>query len=316
MKTKFNKLVYVGLGGLLQIGLLMSCTNDSQESKNVSASVDKVTVPISDNLTAVTCSQVVNTWSGFGGAGADYNVGVDNMIDDRSCTYDYIQGTYGSSYNWGAYRLVSTDDLGDHQTRIERASDIVKNVKAGNYVRITGYCRILETGSTDNSISKTEVNDKNGSYFIQAKGTHTNLPATADQDPAVALFLAKPVRGANGNIILNSQGKTDSFDIYREEITVRGGSGTTGRQLVKITNVKYNTDFYVDVSTGFKTVGVVVKQYVDSSINGVSSSFTAPQSSTNLPLQAKLRMGAYRCHGGSATILWRQGTTQDGFVNN
>lgn len=52
MRSKLNKLVYAGLGGLLQIGLLMSCTNDSQESNNLVASEEEVIVPTSNNLTA------------------------------------------------------------------------------------------------------------------------------------------------------------------------------------------------------------------------------------------------------------------------
>ncbi|RXP46465.1 hypothetical protein EC396_14040 [Lutibacter sp. HS1-25] len=309
MKLKFNKLIYAGLVGLLQSGLLMSCTDDSQELNSVIESEEEVTVPISNNLTAVTCSQQLYTWTG---GGTDHNVGVDATIDDRSCTYNYTQSTYGSSYDWGVYRLVSTDDVGSLQTRIERASDKVTNIKNGNYVQITGYCRILEAGSFTDNYPQTNVSDKDGTYFIQAKGTHTGTGGSPD--PAIALFVAKPVRDSNGNIILNSQGKTDSFDIYREEILLRDGSGSTGRQLVYITNVKYNKDFWVDVSTGFDTVNGKLRHYVKSKINGVSKTFTVPE--PERALQAKLRMGAYRCHGGSATILWRKGTKQANFVNN
>ncbi|MBD0726539.1 hypothetical protein B6A10_15305 [Flavobacterium sp. L1I52] len=309
MKTKFKQLALGGFGGLLQIGLLMSCTNDVQETNNVAASDEEVVVPVSNNLTALSCSQVLYTWTG---GGTDHNVGVNATIDDRSCTYDYTQGTYGSQYDWGVYRLLSTDDVGSLQTRIERASSTVNNIKSGNYVRITGYCRVLEAGTFTDSHPPTSMSDKDGTYLIQAKGTHTGGGGSAD--PAIALFIAKPVRDSNGNVILNGQGKTDSFDIYREEILSRGGSGTTGRQLVFITNVKYNTDFWIDVSTGFDTVNGNLRHYVKSTINGVSSTFTVPE--PERALQAKLRMGAYRCHGGSATILWRKGTTQANFVNN
>lgn len=309
MKTKFKQFALGGFGGLLQIGLLMSCTNDAQESKNVAESDEDITAPMSYNLTAMTCSQVLYTWTG---GGTDHNVGVNATIDDRSCTYDYTQSTYGSSYDWGVYRLLATDDVGSLQTRIERASQVVNNVKTGNYVQITGYCRVLEAGTFTDSYPPTSMSDKDGTYLIQAKGTHTGTGGSAD--PAIALFLAKPVRDSNGDVILNSQGKTDSFDIYREEIVSRGGSGTSGRQLVFITNVKYNKDFWVDVSTGFDTVNGTLRHYVKSTINGVSSTFTVPE--PERALQAKLRMGAYRCHGGAATILWRKGTTQANFINN
>lgn len=311
MKTKFNQLVFAGLGGLLQIGLLVSCTNDSQESSTVIAKEEAVVAPNVSRLMSESCSQVVNTWSGFGGKGADHNVGVNAEIDDRSCSYDYSQSTYGSSYDWGVYRLVSTDDVGSLQTRIERASETVRNVKAGNFVRITGYCRILEVGTVTDSYPPTSMSDKDGTYIIQAKGTHTGTGGS--NDPAIALFIAKPVRGSDGKVILNSLGKTDSFDIYREEILSRGGSGTGGRQLVYITNVKYNKDFWVDVSTGFETHNGSLRHYVTSAINGVQSNFTVPN--PERALQAKLRMGAYRCHGGSATVLWRKGTKQLEFVN-
>lgn len=310
MKPKFRKLVYLGLGGLFQLGLLVSCTNDSQESNNLNAVNDDV--PVSTNLTGAVCSAVMTTWKG---TGADYNGGVDSEIDDRSCSYDYAQGKYGSSYNWGAYRLQSTDDVGKNQTRIERGGPTVKNIKDGNLVRVVGYCRILRTGATAGAdkTTKTSVSDKNGSYFIQVKGNHTNT--TGDPYPAIALFLAKPVRDTNGNIVLDKITKQPSFDIYREEIKERGGTGTTGRQLVFITNVKYNTDFKVDLKTGFKIIGSSLKQYIDSNINGVSSSFTVPQSTTNKPTTAYIRMGAYRCHSGEASILWREGTAQTEFVD-
>ena len=312
MKLKFNKLVFLGIGSLLQMGFLISCTNDSQELNNVDAIEEEADVSVSNNLTAVSCGSEKNTWSGFGGTGEDYNVGVSAEIDDRSCSYNYSQSTYGSSYDWGVYRLVSSDDLGSLQTRIERATDVVRNVKNGNYVRITGYCRVLEAGTVSNPGNPTSMSDKDGTYILQAKGTHTGTGGS--NDPAIALFLAKPVRGSNGKVILNSQGKTDSFDIYREEILYRGGFGASGRKLVYITNVKYNKDFWVDVSTGFDMSGGKLRHYVKSAINGVNSTFAVPE--PERAIVAKLRMGAYRCHGGSATILCRKGTKQNGFVNN
>lgn len=311
MKKKIDQSILLGFSSLLLIGSVISCSNDSHEdvTTNLTTSQEEEVVPASNNLTAVTCSQVLYTWTGVG---TDHNVGVDATIDDRSCTYNYTQSTYGSSYDWGVYRLISTDDVGSLQTRIERASDVVKNIKSGNQVQITGYCRVLEVGTFTDNYDPNSMNDKDGTYLIQAKGTHTG--GGGSSDPAIALFVAKPVRDSNGNVILNAQGKTDSFDIYREEILSRGGSGTSGRKLVYITNVKYNKDFWVDVSTGFDTVNGALRHYVKSTINGVSSTFTVPE--PERALQAKLRMGAYRCHGGAATILWRKGTTQAVFVNN
>lgn len=310
MKLKFNKSALLGVSSLLTLGSISSCSNDLQETNesNINVSQEEF-VHASNKLTSTTCTNTTYTWTG---GGTDHNIGVDNIIDDRSCTYDYIQGTYGSQYDWGSYRLTANDSGDSHQTRIERASDVVKNVKSGNYVQITGYCRILDAGTFTDSYGPNDMRDKDGTYFIQAKGTHTG--SGGSNDPAIALFIAKPKRDSSGNIIYNSNGKIASFDIYREEITVRGGSGTTGRQLIYITNVSYNADFWVDVSTGFDTANGSLRHYVTSSINGVSSTFTVPE--PNRALQAKLRMGAYRCHGGNATVLWRKGTTQANFVNN
>ncbi len=70
-------------------------------------------------------------------------------------------------------------------------------------------------------------NDRDdGTYIAQAKGKHTG--GGGSPDPAICLFLAKPVYGIDG------QGRRTqvSFDIYREQINFRGGSGASGRTLV------------------------------------------------------------------------------------
>ena len=155
MKSKFNKLVFLGVGSLLQMGFLISCTNDSQELNNVDAIEEEADVSVSNNLTAVSCGSEKNTWSGFGGTGADYNVGVTRIIDDRSCTYNYRQSTYGSIYNWGVYELLSFDDVGSLQTRIERESKKVNKLNTGNKVRFSRWCRILSVGTVESHAIKS-----------------------------------------------------------------------------------------------------------------------------------------------------------------
>jgi len=66
---------------------------------------------------------------------------------------------------------------------------------------------------------------------MQAKGTHTGGGGSAD--PAICLYLAMPVYGDDGN---GNQVQV-SFDIHREQIKVRGGSGAAGRDVVFLKNV-------------------------------------------------------------------------------
>ena len=313
MKTKFNKLAFAGFGGLLYMGLLVSCANEDLESNEVIVSEEEIVVADSDNLTLVTCSPVKKTWKQFGGSGKDHNVGVNRKIDDRSCTYNYRQTKAGSPFDWGDYRLNSTDGVSgtERQTRIERESKTVTNAKSGNYVRITGYCRILSAGTFEDKFDPDDMRDKDGTYFIQVKGKHKGGNGSSHR--AIALFLAKPVRNSKGKVIKDSKGNIKSFNIYREEIKERGGRNTTGRQLVYITNVKYNKDFFVDVSSGFDKVNGKLRHYVKSKINGVNKTFAVPEPDKGTAV--KLRMGAYRCHGGTARIMWRKGTKQANFVN-
>ncbi|WP_418262501.1 hypothetical protein [Flavobacterium faecale] len=309
MKPKLNQFALLGFGGLLQIGLLMSCTNDVQETNNVATSDEEVVVPVSNNLTAADCPQSLYSWTN----GTDYNVGVSPTIDDRSCAYNYTQSTYGSNYNWGVYRIAAPDVNGTLQTRIERESKKVNKLKTGNKVRFSGWCRILSVGTVESHATKnpTDTSDRNGTYIFQVKGKDDLSPA--DKSPAVCLFIAKAVRRPTGSII-KVNGQIEKFDIFREQIGIRNGYGDAQRSLVKITTVGYNQDFYVDVTTGFTVSGTTVTNYVNGTINGENVNWNAPNNVN--PKETFFRMGAYRCWEGSATILWREGTKIDGFVNN
>lgn len=310
MKTKFNQLFFAGLGGFLQLGLLVSCTNDSVESNNVVANQEEIAVPVSNNLTAADCPQVLYPWSG---GGTDHNVGVSPTIDDRSCAYDYTQSAYGSSYNWGVYRIAAPDVNGTLQTRIERESKKVNKLNTGNKVRFSGWCRILSVGTVESHATKsgTDTSDRNGTYIFQVKGKDDLSPA--NKSPAVCLFIAKAVRRPTGSII-KVNGQIEKFNIYREQIGKRDGYGTGNRSLVYLTTVDYNKDFYVNVTSGFTVNGTVVNNYVNGTINGVNVDWDAPNNVN--PKETFFRMGAYRCWEGTATVLWREGTKIDGLVNN
>ncbi|SFD25976.1 hypothetical protein [Algibacter pectinivorans] len=297
MKFQLNQINFKTLSVVALSAIVMSCSNDEQDvvEKDLNAVEDETLVPESDNLTDA-CSTAMYTYPG------DVNSAVNTVIDDRSCVYNYTQTTFGTSYTWGYYRLRANTSSDHSQTRIERASKIVSNKKSGNYVNIRGWVRINRVGDGASTNTNGNLGNSNGTYFIQAKGKHTG--GGGSPDPAICLFVAKPIKVGND----------DYFDIYREEIITRGGEGSGGRTLYgPITRVRKNTDFYVSVSTGFhQAPGRSLSHYVNASINGVTANFQVPQAWRST--QAKLRMGAYRCKGGEAEILWR--SVQTSFVNN
>ena len=149
------------------------------------------------------------------------NVGT---IDDRSCYANYKESNvYGKT--WGIYNIThnsNNQDSNSLQPRIERALSASQKTGIGSFARFSGTFRILETGKTSSSGS-------DGSYIAQAKGKHTGGGGSAD--PAICLYLAKPVYGTGVN-----SGKQVSFNIYAERIKYRGGSGS-GREIVFLKNV-------------------------------------------------------------------------------
>ncbi|PQJ73151.1 hypothetical protein [Polaribacter butkevichii] len=301
MKKQLNLMTLKTLAIVALSAVAISCSNNDQEvlEDDMNAIQDESSAPESNNLTSA-CSfgNMKYTYSG----GFDVNKNVNTEIDDRSCPYNYVQTTNGTPYTWGVYRLragTSTDGL---QPRIERASRVVTKVRSGNYVSVNGVVRIKKAGDGASTSTNGNLGNSNGTYFIQAKGTHNG--GGGSPDPAICLFVAKPIT-VNG---------VQYYDIYREQITVRGGSGAGGRTLYgPITRVRQNRDFAVNVTTGFhQNPGQSMSHYVNATINGVTANFQVPR--PDLAKQAKLRMGAYRCKGGEAEILWRSVTS--GFRNN
>jgi hypothetical protein len=220
-----------------------------------------------------------------------------SQIDDRTCAYDYTQETF-NNLTYGVYKLKTNSNHFDNlQPRIERPSRAVNTTGNGSYVLISGYVTIREAGHVSDQWPFDDVRNQSGSYFIQAKGKHTN-PDIGSNDPAICLLLAKPK--------FTGQNQT-SFDIYREEITKRGGSGTTGRQMVFLTNIPANTRKFVSMKNGFNANN---EQYVNITIGDTDYNWIVPNSIgevnglNQVGTQAKIRFGAYRCKGGEADILW------------
>lgn len=225
------------------------------------------------------------------------NVDIIRDIDDRTCAYNYSQETRGG-IKYGKYRIRSGSNRYDSplQPRIERATKNVQR-KNGNFVSVEGFVRIRSVGDrpSGNNFSQTDTRDKRGTYIMQAKGKHSNQ-TIGSPDPAIALLVAK--RATNGN-----------YNIYREEITVRGGSGSSGRRLIKLKTVPGDQRVKIKMTNGWRTN---TTQYVRVTISGTTFNWDVPNTKVRINGQdkfqvgqyAKIRFGAYRCHEGEADIWW------------
>lgn len=220
-------------------------------------------------------------------------------IDDRSCYANYRQ-SFIDDIIWGVYNITDGSNHMDApntlQPRIERALTPSNTVTIGSYARFTGTVRILEVGDTAG-----DSND--GTYIMQAKGKHTG--GGGSPDPAICLYLAKPVYGTDG------QGNEVqvSFDIYREQINVRGGSGAAGRDIVFLKNVAKNEKVDIELEVGFRedpaNAGEKI-HYADAVIGGTAFNWNIPEPERGT--QSKIRYGAYRVKGGRAQIRWANTT--------
>jgi len=239
----------------------------------------------------------------------DKNSSINSKVDDRSCTYDYSQ-----TGNYGRYRLNSANNPNSGlQTRIERTSKKFQ-FKEDTYQKITGTVKILNAGAVTDNKKDNEVGDGDGTYFAQVKGLHTNLRRDLGEsrDPAILLFVAKPKRRNSGTgSIIKENGQTKEFKIYAEIVKKRGGSGSN-RRMVYITTVRRDADFNVSIRSEFYTKNGTKRQRIKSNINGVFKSFEISTQNTRTPnpqkaepTETRIRMGAYRCRGGRADILWK-----------
>jgi len=226
------------------------------------------------------------------------NVGT---ADDRSCYSDYSESeVYGRT--WGVYNITDGSNHWDGtslQPRIERSLSRSGETGVGSYARFTGTLRILEVGDAVVGTS----ND--GSYFMQTKGKHTGGGGPAD--PAICLYLAMPVYGDDGN---GNQVQV-SFDIVREQINFRGGSGADGRDIVFLRNVLKDEMVDIELEVGFREDPDnpdLKIHYSDAVIGGEVFNWNIPE--PERARESGIRYGAYRVKGGRAQMRWAN-TTYD-----
>lgn len=203
------------------------------------------------------------------------------ILDDRTCFYDYeeknIDGQTFGSYRIKAGSLTSTTST--LSPRMERKFSPRAQPVDGAYQLFKGTFRIESVGG------------ERGTYFIQAKGKHINH---IDPDPAIALIIAREVV-ENGDTF---------FDLYREEITKRGGRfSNNGRKDVLLTRVKKNENFDVEMKTGFQVdqQGNITKHYVNVKIKNITYYYNTPR--PDLALETGIRYGAYSVSSGTARIF-------------
>ena len=224
------------------------------------------------------------------------NVGT---ADDRTCYADYSESTFCGE-TWGVYNITDGsnhwDDPNTLQPRIERSLCRSGETGVGSYARFTGTLRILEVGDAAGT-------NNDGTYLMQSKGKHTG--GGGSQDPAICLYLAKPVYGDDGN---GNQVQV-SFDIYREQINFRGGSGATGRTLVFLKNVLKNEIVDIELEVGFRTDPSnpnLKIHYSDAVIGGEVFNWDIPEPERGV--ESGIRYGAYRVKGGRAQMRWANTT--------
>ncbi|MBL7561100.1 hypothetical protein JAO71_14955 [Olleya sp. YSTF-M6] len=311
MNNQFKSIRVITLSIIALSGAVLSCTDTLEIEAELNSIVDDKELVDSSMLnTKVATSNSVCTTAGtnttreytFTG---DVNSSINTKIDDRTCTYNYTQLTENGIIK-GVYKIkANSNHMDDLQPRIERASPVVSNVKNGNYVSFSGYITINRAGHVaGQNISTTSVKNQSGTYIIQAKGKHSG--GGGSKDPAICLLRAVP------RFTGNTQ---SSFDIYREEITTRGGIGLSGRQLIFLKNIPANVRTKITLKTGFELKGVAPNEFLNHYVNitiGTSTyNWDVPEPSK--ALQAKYRFGAYRVKGGEAEIKWDNVTRE--FVN-
>lgn len=264
--------------------------NNEELPIEVSELVDEETGPITrcteDGTNPERATDIVNP----------VNVGA---IDDRSCYADYKEITIEDTV-WGIYNITHEsnhiDDPNTLQPRIERSLARSQTTGIGSFAKFKGTVRILEVG-------KTNTDGSDGTYIMQAKGKHTG--GGGSNDPAICLYLAKPVYGPdeNGNQV------QQSFDIFREQINFRGGSGAEGRDIVFLTNIEKNTPTEIELEVGFaQDPNDAAKKihYANAVIGGTAFNWDIPEPERGT--QSGIRYGAYRVKGGRAQIRWANTT--------
>lgn len=222
------------------------------------------------------------------------NVGT---IDDRSCYANYKEITI-DGLTWGMYNITDGSNKFDTtlQPRIERSLSRSSSTVVGSFAKFTGTFRILEVGDAGNF-------NQDGTYIAQAKGKHTG--GGGSPDPAICLYLAKPIYGTGADA-----NKQIAFDIYAERILTRGGEGS-GREVVLLRRVNKNEKIDFDLEVGFRPDPNDASKkihYCDAIIGGQTFNWNIPEPDRGT--ESGIRYGAYRVKGGRAQIRWANTTYQ------
>ncbi|TXF87060.1 hypothetical protein FUA23_18880 [Neolewinella aurantiaca] len=293
MKQDKLTLHFFPLVFLVALAVLPSCNSKEEILDEMEVEMQPVTDEDTSPITECTTA----------GTNAVRETDIPNPVnvgtaDDRSCYANYMESTIDGT-TWGVYNITHNSnhlDANGLQPRIERSLNRSQTTGVGSYARFTGTVRILETG-------KTNSDGSDGTYIIQAKGKHTG--GGGSNDPAICLYLAKPVYGpdSNGNQV------QVSFDLFREQINFRGGSGEQGRDLVFLTNIPKGEATDVELEVGFRQDPDDPTRkihYADAVIGGTPYNWNIPE--PERALQSGIRYGAYRVKGGRAQIRWANTT--------
>jgi len=291
--VKFNfKLIPITL--LFTFLIFSSCSSDDTvvEEEQVEPDPDPVAQSDEDTGAYTTCTAAGNNSIRETDIPNPVNVGT---IDDRSCYANYKESSILGKF-WGIYNITDgsnhMDAANTLQPRIERSLSRSQASGIGSYAKFEGIVRILEVGDTTGD-------NNDGTYIMQAKGKHTGGGGSAD--PAICLFLAKPVYGDDGN---GNQVQV-SFDIYREQINYRGGEGSAGREIVFLKNVMKNEQINIVLEVGFRedpdNAGQKI-HFADAKIGGEDFNWNIPEPEKGI--ESGIRYGAYRVKGGRAQIRW------------
>ncbi|MCF7561555.1 hypothetical protein L3X39_12980 [Sabulilitoribacter multivorans] len=215
-------------------------------------------------------------------------------VDDRSCYSDYSESIIDGT-TWGIYNITDGSNHWDApntlQPRIERSLSRSGSTVVGSYAKFSATFRILEVGDTDGT-------NQDGTYIAQAKGKHTG--GGGSPDPAICLYLAKPVYGTGVNA-----DKQIAFDIYAERILTRGGEGSDGREIVFLKQVDKNekVDFVLEVGFAEDPNDATKKiHYCNAVIGGEAFNWNIPEPDRGT--ESGIRYGAYRVKGGRAQTRW------------
>lgn len=256
-------------------GLILSCQEEDQFEPDLNSEIIESESETDESLSAKG-SNCTKTGS--------RNVDLSNPknpgdLDDRTCFYDYELRTFGTK-TFGSYRIKASSitDNSNLSPRMERKFSPRTKPNNGAYEELKATFRIENVGGG------------RGTYFMQVKGKHEGH---VDIDPAIALFIAREVKVGNDTF----------FDIYREQITKRGGRfSNNGRRDILLTRVKKNENFRVELRTGFKVDrrGKITQHYANAKIKGVTYNFNVP--APEKAFETAIRYGAYSVTSGVARI--------------